>query len=210
VSGALITKYGTYRPIHWTAFAVGAIAYGLLSVLDERSSKAAWICFQLLVAASIGLHMMSTLPAILAPLPESDVAAALGTFAFLRVFGWVWGISTPSIVFNGQFNKNLSQIDNEALRATLANGASYGYASQGFLLSLTGTEREQTVKVYAPAMKTVWQVAASFSTVAFFMVFLEKDVVLRTELNTAFGIEQKKEEGGVEGKEVGVGEEKEE
>jgi hypothetical protein len=75
---------------------------------------------------------------------------------------------------------------------------------------LTGTEREQTVKVYAPAMKTVWQVAASFSTVAFFMVFLEKDVVLRTELNTAFGIEQKKEEGGVEGKEVGVGEEKEE
>ena len=151
---------------------------------------------------------MSTLPAVLAPLPEADVAAALGTFAFLRVFGWVWGISIPSIVFNGQFNKNLSQIDNEALRATLANGASYGYASQGFLLSLTGTEREQTVKVYAQAMKTLWQVAASFSTVAFFMVFLEKHVVLRTELNTAFGIEQKKKEGDVEGKEVGVGEER--
>jgi hypothetical protein len=33
--------------------------------------------------------MMSTLPAVLAPLPEADVAAALGTFAFLRVFGWV-------------------------------------------------------------------------------------------------------------------------
>lgn len=142
--------------------------------------------------------MMSTLPAVLAPLPESDVAAALGTFAFLRVFGWVWGISIPSIVFNGQFNKNLSQIDNEALRATLVNGASYGYASQGFLLSLTKKEREQTVKVYAQAMKTVWQVAATFSAVAFFMVFLEKHVVLRTELNTAFGIEKKKNEDAVE------------
>ncbi|KAH8790030.1 hypothetical protein F5882DRAFT_493084 [Hyaloscypha sp. PMI_1271] len=203
ISGMLFEWTGTYRPIHWTAFAIG-----LLSVLDERSSKAAWICFQLLVPASKGLHMMSTLPAVLAPLPEADVAAALGTFAFLRVFGWVWGISIPSIVFNGQFNKNLSQIDNEALRATLANGASYGYASQGFLLNLTGTEREQTVKVYAQAMKTVWQVAAAFSTEAFFMVFLEKHVVLRTELNTAFGIEQKKKEGDVEGKEVGVGEEK--
>jgi hypothetical protein len=110
-------------------------------------------------------------------------------------------------VFNGQFNKNLSRIDN-ALRAILANGASYGYASQGFLLSLTGTEREQTVKVYAQDMKAVWQVAAAFSTVAFFIVFLEKHVVLTTELKTAFGIEQKKKEGDVEEKEVGVGEEK--
>jgi hypothetical protein len=40
------------------------------------------------------------------------------------------------------------------------------------------------------------------------MVFLEKHVVLRTELNTAFGIEQKKKGGDVEGKEVGVGEKK--
>jgi MFS family permease len=202
VSGVLITIYGTYRPIHSASFAIGAVAYGLLSLLDEQSSRAAWICFQLLIAASIGLHMMSTLPAVLAPLPESDVAAATGTFAFLRVFGWVWGISIPSIVFNGQFNKHLHEIDNVELRDTLANGASYGYASQGFLLGLSGTEREQTVKVYAQAMKTVWQVAAAFSAVAFLMVFLEKHVVLRTELNTEFGIEGKKKTEDVEGREI--------
>lgn len=39
VSGALITIYGTYRPIHWTGFAIGAIAYGLLSVLMSIQVK---------------------------------------------------------------------------------------------------------------------------------------------------------------------------
>lgn len=194
ISGGLITHYGTYRPIHWVSFALGAVAYGLLSILDEVSSKAEWVCFQLLIAASIGLNMMSTLPAVLAPLPESSVAAATGTFAFLRVFGWVWGISIPSTVFNGQFNKHLYEIGNVTLRETLANGASYGYASQGFLLSLDEQDRMQTTRVYAQAMQTVWQVAAAFSALAFFVVFVEKHVVLRTELNTEFGIEVKKKQ----------------
>jgi hypothetical protein len=135
--------------------------------------------------------MMSTLPAVLAPLPEADVAAALGTFAFLHVFGWVWGISIPSIAFNGQFNKNLSQIDNEALRATLANGTSYGYASQGFLLSLTGTEREQTEGLCSGDEDCLTG-CSCFLYRSVLHGLLGKHVVLRTELNTAFGIEQKK------------------
>jgi hypothetical protein len=109
-------------------------------------------------------------------------------------------------VFNGQYNKNLSQIDNEALPATLANGTSYGYASQGFLLSLTGTEREQTEGLCSGDEDCLTG-CSCFLYRSVLHGLLGKHVVLRTELNTAFGIEQKKKEGDVEGKEVEVGEE---
>jgi len=56
-------------------------------------------------------------------------------------------------------------------------------------------------------MKTVWRVAAAIWVLAFFFLFLERPVELRTELKTGFGIEESKKESDGERREVVVGKE---
>ncbi|KAI3390914.1 hypothetical protein diail_8418, partial [Diaporthe ilicicola] len=104
VAGGVLSKFGQYRPLHWVGFALTTIACGLLSILDSGSSRAAWVCFQIIVAIGLGLILTTILPAICAPLSEEYAATANGTFSFLRSFGFVWGITLPSIIFNNRFD----------------------------------------------------------------------------------------------------------
>ena len=64
-----------------------AIAFDLFSTLDANSSKAAWVCIQLLASAGAGCLAGIMLPAVQAPLDESDVATATGLWSFVRSFG---------------------------------------------------------------------------------------------------------------------------
>lgn len=198
IAGVIMTKTGLYRPLHWAGFGLLAVSCGLISMLDSRSSKAEWVWFELINGAGQGLIMMTLLPTVLAPLPESDVGAATGTFSFLRGFGFVWGITLPSIIFNGQFDKYLPEIDSAVLRGLLENGAAYGYASGGFMATLEPKDREQVVRVFTKAMEAVWQAAAAFAALGFWGVWVEKHVELRTELQTEYGIDEKKKVKDIE------------
>lgn len=199
-AGILLSKFGRYRPIHWTGFAFAAIGCGLFSILGSGSSKAAWVCFQLITAIGLGFVMTTVLPSIQASLPESDVATATGTFAFLRSFGFIWGITIPSIIFNARFNALEVQINDETVRSVLANGGAYGYASGAFIKSLPHETRAQVLAVYTNALKGVWEAAIAFPFLGFLAVFIAKDVKLRTELETEFGIDTEKMEA--EGEEL--------
>jgi hypothetical protein len=190
LAGTLLSKTGLYRPLHWASFALSAIGFGIFTLLDENSSKAAWVCFQIVASAGAGIVMSVLLPACMAALPESDVASATAAYSFLRTFGYVWGVTIPSITFNDQFNKHLHEIGDETLRPLLANGAAYAYASQQSLQQLSETTKSQVLGVYVKSLKTVWQVGIAFSILAFFLVFLERHVPLRKELDTEFGLQE--------------------
>jgi hypothetical protein len=190
LAGTLLSKTGLYRPLHWASFALSAIGFGIFTLLDENSSKAAWVCFQIVASAGAGIVMSVLLPACMAALPESDVASATAAYSFLRTFGYVWGVTIPSITFNDQFNKHLHEIGDETLRPLLANGAAYAYASQQSLQQLSETTKSQVLGVYVKSLKTVWQVGIAFSILAFFLVSLERHVPLRKELDTEFGLQE--------------------
>ena len=123
-------------------------------------------------------------------MPESDVATAAGEYSFVRSFGYVWGVTIPSIVFNGQFDKYSYRIGDATVRAALANGAAYGFASGGFIPELAPETRIEVVGVYVSALRTVWQVAIAFACLGFFCVFVEKHVELRRELHTEYGLDE--------------------
>ncbi|KAL8789576.1 MAG: hypothetical protein Q9195_006753 [Heterodermia aff. obscurata] len=206
VAGIVMSKSGLYKPLHWTGFALNAIGAGLLSLLNRGSSKAAWACFQIFAAGGTGIIMTAMLPAILASLPESDVAVAAGAFSFVRSFGFTWGVTVSSIVFNDQFNRYSDKISDANVRSQLVDGAAYGLASGDFIKQLPTAIRNEVIDVYVVALQRVWQISIAFSCLGFFLVFVEKHVELRKELNTEYGLEEKKvspsnaadSEGGVE------------
>ncbi|MCJ1325242.1 hypothetical protein MMC10_001904 [Thelotrema lepadinum] len=195
ISGAVMSKTGLYQPIHAVAFGFFALAFGLFSILDANSNTAEWVFFQIFFAIGLGGSFVTVLPAIQASLPESDTAASTGAFSFVRSFGIVWGATIPATIFNSQIDANLGMISDPTLRSALANGGAYQYAAGGSRLSsLPATIHEQAVALYTTALKPVWQVGIAFSLLGFLVVFLEKHVELRKELNTEFGIERPEEE----------------
>jgi len=178
LAGGIMTKTGMYKPFHWTGFVITVIGCGLLSILDSGSGKAAWAGFEIVAALGTGFIMTTILPAIQALLPEIDQAKTTAFFLFMRSFGFVWGITIPSIVFNSQFDTRLGGIDNAKAQVDLAKGGVYGLVSGGYIQALPETVQIQIVNVYTKALEKVWQVAIGFALLGFMLVFLERYINL--------------------------------
>ncbi|OTB14866.1 hypothetical protein K445DRAFT_334359 [Daldinia sp. EC12] len=194
LGGWILSKWGRYKPLHLVGWAIITIAYGLLSMLDENSSKAAWACFQLLLAAGSGLLAGILLPAMQAPLDEGIMALAIGVWAFGRGFGSVWGVTIPSAVFNNECRLHAKKtINDPQLLQFLSGGRAYEYATEAFLNSIDdSTSRQQVIRVFSQSLQTVWLVGIAFGGLGFLLTLLEKEIKLRDKLDTKYGLEEGK------------------
>ncbi|KAL2263572.1 hypothetical protein VTK26DRAFT_6220 [Humicola hyalothermophila] len=196
VSGALLSHFGAYRPLHAASFALSAVGLGLFTLLSDTSPKAMWACFELLASMGSGAILSVLLPAVMAALPESDVAAASAAYCFVRTFGYIWGVTIASIVFNDQVNRNLGAVSDPGFREMLRDGAAYAFASQAHAVKATleaagrsGLWKE-IVGVYMTSLDTIWWAGLGISILGFFCVGLERGLELRKELDTEYGIEE--------------------
>ncbi|KAA6407165.1 MAG: Major facilitator superfamily general substrate transporter [Lasallia pustulata] len=193
VAVLLLTKFGKYKPLHLIGFAVCTIGLGLFTLFDASSSMAEWVIFQMITGGGSGFVLNTLLPACQAGLGERDQAAATAAWSFVRSFGSIWGVAIPAAIFNTKFGQLSYRIGDQSARAMLSKGHAYQYASAAFVNSFQQPIRSQIVGVYIDSLKLVWQISIVFSGVAFLLVFLEKQIVLRTELDTEFGLVDGKE-----------------
>ena len=192
VSGLVVSKVGRYRPIHHAGFAVMMLGFGLSTLLDSQSSTSEWVIYQGIIAAGSGAIVSSLLPAIQAGFSDDDAAASTALFTFMRSFGAVWGVAIPVAVFNSRVEKLLYRIEDPTVRALLANGQAYQHASRDFIYSFPARERDEIIGVYTAALKTVWQVGIAMAGLGFLIVFAEKELKLRTELQSEYGMKEQK------------------
>ncbi|KAI0481795.1 MFS general substrate transporter [Xylaria cf. heliscus] len=189
LGGVLLSKLGAYKPFHAASFAISAVGFGLFTLLDHNASKVTWAGFQLVASAGAGLPLSTLLPAIMVPLPESDVASATAVYAFIKTFGYIWGVAIPSVIFNTVFNANLGVISSENLRSKLRDGGAYAYASEIHLLNLSLQSRHEVIQVYTRSLKTLWWTGLGVSLLGFLLVWIQKDMELRADLDTRYGLE---------------------
>ncbi|KAK3385637.1 MFS general substrate transporter-like protein [Podospora didyma] len=182
------SKTGRYRPIHHAGFALMAISFGLFSLLDENSSTGTWVGFQMIGAAGSGLIIPTLLPAVLAPLTEADTALATATWAFLRSLGQVWGTAIGAAAFNTRFDELAWRIADPAVRANVTDGKAYQFSTAAFIDLLAPDTRAQFVGIVGESLQRSWQIAIAFAVAGFLFVAFEKEIVLRQELETEFGI----------------------
>lgn len=194
VGGGLLTQSGRYKPIYIVATAIILLGLGLFTLLDAGSSAAEWIIFQIITAIGLGLLLTTTLAAVQVPLEERDVGLATATWAFIRSYGAIWGISIPSAVFNTRFANLSGRITDSAVSAQLANGEAYSHVSSTFIKSLAPEVQREVVSVYTDSLKMVWYVSLVFAGLVFIITFFEKEMTLRTELDTEYGIKNEKED----------------
>ncbi|KAJ2994294.1 hypothetical protein NUW58_g1591 [Xylaria curta] len=194
IAGVLLSHFGAYRPLHASAFALAIIGFGLFQLLYTWSPPVAWVFFQLIAAAGVGIPVSTCLPAIMAALPESDVASSTAMFSFVKTFGYVWGVTVPSILFNAVFNNGLPSIPSSDIQDQLRNGGSYAFASQISVLrdTLDPALLSQIQDLYTQSLRAIWWFGLGISALGFIVVFFERGLELSTELKTEYGLDGEK------------------
>jgi EmrB/QacA subfamily drug resistance transporter len=196
VGGSVMSKLGRYRPMHHVGFVFMAVGLGLFSLLDESSNMGTWVGFQIIESAGAGIVIPTMLPAVLVSLSEADTALAAAAWAFLRSFGQVWGTAIAAAVFNNRFGQLSGYITDMAIREQVDDGEAYQHATAAFLKLLSSETREQFVSVLNDSLRCTWQVAIAFAVLGFVLVIVEKEVPLRDELETDYGITEKQAKDG--------------
>ncbi|KAF1852228.1 MFS general substrate transporter [Cucurbitaria berberidis CBS 394.84] len=191
VAGTLLSKFGKYRPLHALAFALASVAFGLFTLLGPNTPEFAYVLFELIASAGMGMIMSVLLPAIMAPLPEKYVASSSATYSFVRTFGYIWGITIPGLIFNAVFNHHLPTISDPTVQSQLRGGAAYAFASQMHALqnTLSPAVWGEVIAIYVKSLKAIWWVCLGISLLSFFTVALEREVKLREELDTEYGLD---------------------
>ncbi|KAI8626689.1 multidrug resistance protein fnx1 [Xylariaceae sp. FL1651] len=189
VAVIVLSKFGKYKALHLAGFAIETLSLGLFSTLDESSSTAEWVIFQVLAGLGSGMILNTLLPAFQAGLPERDQASATASWAFIRSFGNVWGVAIPAAIFANQFQKRSHIISDAAVTSQLEGAQAYEHATKAFLGQLQDPVRSETIQVYVYALKYVWYVAVVFSGLSFILAIFEKEIPLRKELDTEYGME---------------------
>lgn len=187
-----MTKLGIYKPIHYTSWAVTLLGLGLFTLLDRDSSTGEWVGFQIIYSMGAGMLIPTLLPALLAPLSESDTALATATWSFVRSFGMVWGTAIPAAIFNTRSDELAPKlIDDNALRGQISGGRAYEHATAAFLQTLSPASRVQLNQTFAISLRRTWLVSLAFAAIGFLTVNIEREVAMRTELETDYGMEEK-------------------
>ncbi|KAJ2905394.1 hypothetical protein MKZ38_005492 [Zalerion maritima] len=194
LAGVLITITGKYRVWHFVGFGLMAIGCGLFTMLDSSSSTGWWVGFQILFGSGCGLIFTSCLPAILASLPESDVATATATWTFIRNFGSIWGTAVPAAIFNTHADKVAATINDPDVQELLVKGGAYEHATKAFVQSFATSPEvyDKIIDLYETSLKLVWEVSIAFCLLGFMLSLFVGSLDLRNELETEFGLQEDK------------------
>lgn len=129
------------------------------------------------------------LPTCQAGVDESDAAAVTASWTFVRIFGNIWGVAIPATIFNTYSGRFAEDVADLPTRDHLGNGNSYASATKAFIEGLPEPTRSQMIGVFTRALHQVFLVSIAFGGLAFLPSFVEREVKLRTELVTEFGLE---------------------
>ncbi|KAI1255003.1 hypothetical protein MGN70_003066 [Eutypa lata] len=189
IGAIVLSRWGRFKLLHIIGFALLTAGIGSLSVLNKDSGTAKWVCLQVLPSIGAGMVLDTLLPAFQAGVAESDAAAVTASWTFVRSFGNIWGVAIPAAVFNTYSSRFAEDVADLPAKDHLQNGNSYASATKAFVEGLSEPTRSQVIDVFTRALHQVFLVSIAFGGLAFLLSFMEREVKLRTELVTKFGLE---------------------
>jgi hypothetical protein len=191
ISGQYLARTGKYKLLHIVGMILMTAGMGSFAALTRDSSTAMWVCLQLIQSLGNGIIATSLLPAVQAGLTDEDNAVSTATWAYIRSYGAIWGVTIPATVFNNIFNNHMGQISDPQVRELLGNGNAYAYAARDFITQFSPATQLQVTGTYTDALRTTWIVATAICAFGAFFTLFEVDIPLRASLRTEFGIKEK-------------------
>ncbi|KAK3936211.1 major facilitator superfamily domain-containing protein [Diplogelasinospora grovesii] len=191
IGGPLLAKFGKYRLMHRAGFALMCMGLLLCTIYGNVRQVAPWISFSFLIGIGSGIIVSTTLPTVLVELTDKDNAAATGSWAFLRGLGSLLGVAVPCAAFNARFSTHLAGISDELARDQLSNGQAYERASAVFVAGFDPAVKEEIINAFSESLKGPWIIFLVLSLVGLLATLLERQVKLRKDLDSDFGLKPK-------------------
>ncbi len=187
VGGPLLAHYGRYRLMHKIGF--GLMALGLAGFTFVGTGRATAIVWSLVVGVGSGLIVSTTLPTVLVELTDKENAAATGSWAFLRGLGSLLGVAIPGAAFNGMFSHELHGLRNKKAAHMLDGGKAYEYASS--LSNFDHATKKVLIGDFKQGMMVMWVIFLGLAVIGFVVAFVERQIGLRADLDSEYGLKEK-------------------
>lgn len=107
LAGVIVTIIGYYAPFMIAGSILMSIGFGLISTFKPDTGRPAWMGYQVLAGAGIGLSMQQPLMAVQTVLKISDVPTGTAVVVFLQTLGGALFVSIGQNVFSNKLVENI-------------------------------------------------------------------------------------------------------
>lgn len=118
-SGAIVNLWGYYMPFIIGGAILMPIGFGLMSTLKVDSSAAAWIGFQIIAGAGVGMGMQQPLIAVQVVLDMADVPTGTSLIVLMQSLGGALFVAAGQTVFTNRLEyfaqQYAPQVDQKAV-----------------------------------------------------------------------------------------------
>ncbi|KAF7354722.1 Membrane transporter [Mycena sanguinolenta] len=179
LGGFIVAMMGDYRPVMWVGYAVMAIGYGLMIMLDERTSIALQIIYPLIAGLGLGALFVPPLIGLQAAMPVKDMATSSTTLGLFRSLGSTIGISVGQAIWSAVVRQRLAKISGVTIN--LSGGALADSARQ--IESITpDSVRLQVLHAYTKGVSAIWLANTPIICVCFVAALFLKKYSLKRKI----------------------------
>ncbi|KAJ6447509.1 MFS amino acid permease [Mycena sanguinolenta] len=179
LGGYIVAMMGDYRPVMWVGYAVMAVGYGLMIMLDERSSLALQIIYPLIAGLGLGALFVPPLIGLQAAMPVKDMATSSTTLGLFRALGSTIGISVGQAIWSAVVRQRLSKISGVTI--DLSGGALADSARQ--IESIRPDSlRLQVLHAYTKGVSAIWLANTPIVCVCFVAALFLKKYSLKRKI----------------------------
>ncbi|KAM0746956.1 MFS general substrate transporter [Meredithblackwellia eburnea MCA 4105] len=100
VCGLVVAKTGKYKALVVAGFGIYTVAFGLFSTLRETTSNALVGIFLVISGSALGATLQTSMVALQAAVPSTEISTVSGARIFLRSLGGVMGVAVGSTIIN--------------------------------------------------------------------------------------------------------------
>jgi len=186
VFGISVTKSGKYRPQLWISWALMLLGAGLLSSVHANSSVASVVGYSTFGGAGVGILLVVTYYPILAPLPLSLNANAIGLYMFLRYLSQVWGVTVGGAILQNELKKRLPS----EFITLFPSGTSIAYSIIPTVRTLEEPLKSTVQAAFAESIRVFWQVLIGVSALGLALCALMKGLPLHTTMDETYALRQ--------------------
>ncbi|KAJ6502853.1 major facilitator superfamily domain-containing protein [Mycena vitilis] len=179
LAGYIVSRMGDYRPVMWISYAVMAVGYGLMIMLDERSSLAVQIIYPLIAGIGLGALFLPPLIGLQAAMPVKDMATTSTTFGLFRTLGSTIGIAVGQAIWAGVLRQRISKIPNLALDLS---GAALADSARQIQFIEPESVRQQVLHAYTKGVSAIWLVNTPIICACFVAVLFLKKYSLKRKV----------------------------
>ena len=172
-TGIVIKKTGKYLPCIIFGMAVMTLGFGLFINLEARPNWVKLVIYQIIAGVGVGPNFQAPLIALQTTVEPHDMAAATGTFAFIRQLFTSISIVIGGVVFQNGMEKQyptlLAELGPDVAHFLSGSNAA---ASVGLVEQLPDQQRQIARDAYFESLQTMYIMYVAFAGLGLLVSFL--------------------------------------